>query len=223
MINNKFISISDKDRLRVFYPNYKWVTSIGHHTIAQNIIFDGDYYYGLENDIRLYSKSFISLVGKPDVFLQSKLDWLRLVYSRWGKNVPKYIVEQLKNITDESFYYGIQNVWFCRKWPYKQTDEESMYILYEEASHSFMKFLGCYYSLRRIYTFRYVESCFLQFLIRIKNYDSISVGEISNKYRSVIYSASKKIGNKLTLSLKSYLISDQSEDAFIGFLFSLFQ
>lgn len=220
MLEGKFVSVSDVGILSFCYPTFKFTNNLSEWTLQQDVIYNGKYYFGVENDLRLYTKRFISLCGKPDMMIHTKLDWLRLAYSLRNKQVPKYILESYESLDDQDFWMAFKALWVSGKWPIKPVSSSTIFTLFKASTSSFVQFLEVYFSLREEFDFNVLESSFLTFLSKVHHLDDLY--GISPSYLRVLNDVRRRVGTKIQPSVKKYLSSERSEINFIDFLFLLF-
>lgn len=224
MLEGKNVLVSEPDRLKFFYPDYQLVEKLNEWTLDKRIIYNGKYYAGLENDLRMYTKSYISLVGQADVVLHTKKDWLDFAYSKHNKKTPKYVLESYEALDDTDYWFSVKGVWLTGKWLVPTIPSEKIFSLFQASGKSFLEILRQYYALLEEYPLPYIESSFLTFLAKVKQAPELTTDNVSAKYLQVLRNTHARTKNKIPSAIDSYLRqSPKSDSRFLQLLFNLFQ
>lgn len=223
MLEGKTVLCPDPKRLSFFYPDFRVTSLLSEWTLDKKVIYNGRFYGGLENDLKLYTKSFISLVGKPEITLSSSSDWLRFAYQRHNKQIPKYVLEVFDSLDEDEIWFAIKSVWVSGKWPLATLPSERIFTLFQASSKSFIELLRQYYTLVEEYPLGYVESSFLTFLLKVKDAKELSTDEVSPRYLQVLRNVNSRVRTKLPYAIDIFMRQPKGEARFIQLLFNLFQ
>lgn len=179
-IVNHSVICSDLGLLQFFYPNYKIVT--GPILFSESpIIYTGDTKY--INQIKSLGIDFIIVTSLGEFNLDKRETLLDLVFSKYKRKIPKYLLEFYQDLDNEIFIDLCKQFWITGKWNLKEFNNSGVFI-------EFLKsFKTDTYTITKTYLqllnkvgAEYIEMSILTFLNKVVN----STGKISNWYKKII-------------------------------------
>lgn len=216
-MEGKIVKINE-DFLKILYPEYTFKTYVSFLDRGTKVIYHGKYFNGLKDYLTKNTKSFISVVGNPELDLSSKDAIAEYVFTLKNRTYSDTYRNFFDTLDDTEFYYSLKTLYVTGRVPYTVTDSNSMYKLFQSLTEPTMDMLKTYFSLLNTYPFRVLESSFLTFLSRVS---TLSTDGVSPRYSLLIKQTHAKIGRQLKSATLSYVTSEQTEIDFMNLLLSL--
>lgn len=182
MINivNHSVNIKDLGLLQFMYPDYIVLDKPVLFS-EKPIIFIGETKY--INRIKALGVNyiFVSVVGEYD--LTDRLVLLEVVFSKYNKPVPKYVLSFYKDLDDITFRELIEEYWITGKWSLKEFDNTGAFLEF------LISFKTDTYNITKTYLklldkvgAEYIEMSLLTFLNRVV----LPSGKLSKWYQKTI-------------------------------------
>ena len=197
MIINKRIVTGDLDLLRFMYPNYKVVYNLDN--IDSSIIYAGN--LSLVDDLveMFKDKNYDFIVytrGMTDIDLKDRLTLVNVVFEKYKRLVPKYLMDILNDLDDDTFIRNIKHYWIYGKWETKVIEsKDNFYTFIETINKSSIQMYKSFFNTIADSNSYVLESSLMTFITRVKD----------NKTQDVYYKYRNKLnmfsGNKLNASL----------------------
>lgn len=214
---NKFVNC-DINLVQFFYPHFIVKDTVTFLDKELDIIYIGKAEENLRDKLENNTKSFISLVGVPELDLSFRKAQINFVFTKLNRNLEPHVELYLNNLDDIEFNYFIKSLYFNGTFPYQINKTLSVFSLFKSFDKSFIELLEITDKLFSTYNFNIIESSFLSFLGKISNEDYESV---SPYYAMIMKSASRKIKNRLKPAVYNYSRSSHTKTDFIALLMEL--
>ena len=196
---SKTVKIGEPSVLNFFFPQFRLKEELSYTDRDNYIIYTGSGRRNLQKYLSENTKGFINTVGSPDIDFTDREVALRWVYSNINKEVPKTVVEAVKNYDDEYFMYCLKCVWASGFWPgARNSDSPSLYSLFAASPSSLRESYKIYLSLVEDMPAPVVESSFLTFLSRVK---SVSDQAVSPGYLRLLKQCDMAFGSSVKLAV----------------------
>ena len=187
-IVNHSVKIDDLGLLQYFYPDYIILDKPALF-IDRPIIYTGDNKY--LNQIRNTGVNYILISELAEYDLTDRLTLLKVVFAKYHREVPKYLLEFYEDLDDYTFIDLVKEFWITGKWNLKSYDNTGAFL---EFLYSFktdtVNITKTYLQLLNKTGSEYIETSLLTFLNRVLNPSA----NLSKWYQKTIdeYTASKK-------------------------------
>lgn len=188
LILNHSVKIKDIGLLQYFYPNFIILNKPVLYS-DKPIIFTGDNKY--INQIKSLGVDYILISELAEYDLTDRLKLLTVVFARYNKKVPKYLLAFYEDLDEDTFIELVKQYWITGKWSLKEYT----------TSGAFLEFLQSFntdtYTISKTYLqllnktgAEYIEMSLLTFLNRVLNPST----KLSKWYQKVIdeFKTSKK-------------------------------
>lgn len=201
-MENCTISVESKEIVIFFYPNYVCRDVIDSSCQNLDIIYTGKYYPTLRDDLKIYTRNFISLAGVPDKDLSTHKALLNWVIEKKKYRIAKRFIEQADDYDYNYFYYLLKILWLTGKWVDKSQGDESIYDLYESFSLSLKDLILTGFKITDNLPYSMVESSLFTFLERVNDWENQTVNP---QYKRLLKTVNLRIGNNIKKSTLSYI------------------
>lgn len=179
-IVNHSVGIDDIGLLQFMYPNYIILDKPVLFT-DKPIIFIGETKY--VNQIKALGVDYIIVSSLPEIDLTKREVLLEVAFSKWKRNVPKYVLSFYKDLDDFTFREQIEYLWITGKWNLKEYDNTGAFLefLYSFKTDTF-NIAKTYLQLLHKTGAEYIEMSLLTFLNRVV----LPSGKLSKWYQKTI-------------------------------------
>lgn len=214
----KVIKCSDVDDLRFYFPDFKVKAYLSSIDVGNKIIYTGP--MNKRASTILENSTYVATQGLYQYDLSDRKEKVKFVFSKYGREVPKSILDNVDFYDDIEFNYCCKVYWTCGRWPYKPEHENSIYELYQASVLPVNDFIKKYLEVRRTYPVGVVEQSFFTFMLRSKSVDEQNV---SPTYKRLLKSFFNVSGAKFKSAMTRYIESNFSNRdlRFLDFIFSL--
>lgn len=196
------VKAEDVGLIQFLYPHHVLRSEISRTDVGKDVIFTGLITPGIMAMAKASIGQVIVTKGKPEVDLTSPETILDFVYQRWSKPVPKYVQDQLSSYSPEEIVEMAKVVWVSGKWPGEETPDLIIYSLFASMMNSINDVLKTYFDLERLYAFQVIESSFLTFLNRSKDYAEQNV---SPTYSRLLRIFNSQYGQNVKPAIQTYV------------------
>lgn len=164
-IINHSVKVEDLGLLQFMYPNFIVLDKPILFT-DKPIIFTGDNKY--LNQIRSLGVDYILVSELAEYDLTNRLVMLEVIFSKWKRKVPKYLLNFYKDLDDFEFRELVEQFWITGKWGLKEYDNTGAFL---EFLMSFktdsLNIIKTYLKLLDKVGAEYIEMSLLTFLNRV--------------------------------------------------------
>lgn len=164
-IINHSVKVEDLGLLQFMYPNFIVLDKPILFT-DKPIIFTGDNKY--LNQIRSLDVDYILVSELAEYDLTNRLVMLEVIFSKWKRKVPKYLLNFYKDLDDFEFRELVEQFWITGKWGLKEYDNTGAFL---EFLMSFktdsLNIIKTYLKLLDKVGAEYIEMSLLTFLNRV--------------------------------------------------------
>ena len=198
MILNKRMVSGDLDILRFLFPRYEVIDQVKENPKVP-CIFTGnlsdidklkEVYDNAELDYIVYTR------GMSDINLRDRIVLANVVFEKYNRLVPKYLMSILNDLDEEVFIKNIKTYWIIGKWETKTIDNEDTFLSFiDSINRSSMEMYRNFFKVVDSIKPYKLESSFMTFLNRAKdgNY-----ADVNYHYRNKLKMFSK---DKLKLAI----------------------
>lgn len=179
-IVNHSVKIDDIGLLQFMYPDYI-ILDKPILFIDKPIIFKGETKY--INQIKNLGVDYIIITELAEIDLTRREVLLEVVFSKYNRKVPKYVLSYYKDLDDFLFMELIQQFWVTGKWPLKEYNNVGAFLEF------LMSFKTDTYNITKTYLqllhktgAEYIEMSLLTFLNRVV----LPSGKLSKWYERLI-------------------------------------
>lgn len=196
-INRRIVS-GNLDVLRFLFPKYKLASTLDE--VDSNCIYLGK----LEDIDELIKKcdeckyNFIVYSQNPTDFnLDDRLVLANIVFGKYNRLVPKYLMSILDKLDDNTFMLNIKSYWLTGKWLTKNVSEEKSFLYFiDSINGTTLQMYKSYFEVINSINPFVLESSIMTFFLRAKEED---YKDIKGKYRLKLKSFNK---SRLTKVIK---------------------
>lgn len=214
----KTVKLKDNSILNVLYPDYIEKSYVSFLDRDTNVIYTGKPFNRHIEYLEKNTKSFISVVGNPDIDLSENLVLAEYLYELKGKKMSSKISTFLESIDDKEFLYCMKLFYFTGKLPYEVGKNSSLFDLYVAITGPLHNLIKVFYSVYEVYPHEVIESALFTFLVRVS---TNATDGISNRYAYLIKNTKAKIGNKLKPAVHKYAQTNQTQLDLLSMLLEL--
>ena len=182
MINiiNHSVKIKEVELLQFLYPNYIIIDKPVLFT-DRPVIYTGETRH--INKIKSLGVNYIIVTELAEYDLTDRLNLLDVVFSKWNRKVPKYLLEFYEDLDEETFMEQVKIMWVTGKWHLKTYDKSGIFLeLLMSFKTDTYKIARTYISMLDRISAEYMELSILTFLNRV----TTQRGKISKWYQKVI-------------------------------------
>lgn len=216
----KTVKTKDPYLIQFFYPSFQMRERIDYSDADKDILYVGKSKGNTVKMLEVCTGRFINTVGVPDFDLDNREDMLEFVYREKFKEVPKKVLDSIKDYSDEEFITCIKTFWITGRWVGDVKSESSVYELYQLSVDSLKQCLSKYFELIDQKPARVVEASFLTFIARVYRIEDQNV---SPAYQKLLKRAYNQYYSKIKSAVyKLALRKDSKEElAFIDLITDL--
>lgn len=166
-IINHSVVIDDIGFLQFLYPNFIILNKPVLFS-EKPIIFIGETRY--INQIKSLGVDYIVVSATGEIDLTDKLTLLKVVFHKYNRPVPKYLLEFYNDLDDYTFRELVEEYWLTGKWRLKEFDNTGAFLefLYSFKTDTY-KITKSYLELLHKTGAEYLEMSLLTFLNRVVN------------------------------------------------------
>ena len=198
MIISKRMVSGRLDLLRYMFPNYK---VIDEPEVSPNApcIYIGD--ISRVDEIKhIYESNKLDYIvytsGLSDINLNDRITLANIVFEKYKRLVPKYLMNIIEELDEDTFIKCIKIYWVSGKWLVKVVDKENTFLDFiETVNKSSMEMYKSYFNVVKTISPYKLESSIFTFLLRAKN-ENFSKISFSYKNKLKLFT-----GRKLELTL----------------------
>lgn len=198
MIISKRMVSGRLDLLRYMFPNYK---VINEPEVSPNVpcIYIGDI-SRIDEIKHIYESNKLDYIvytsGLSDINLNDRITLANIVFEKYKRLVPKYLMNIIEELDEDTFIKCIKIYWVSGKWLVKVVDKENTFLDFiETVNKSSMEMYKSYFNVVRTISPYKLESSIFTFLLRAKN-ENFSKISFSYKNKLKLFT-----GRKLELTL----------------------
>lgn len=198
MIISKRMVSGRLDLLRYMFPNYK---VIDEPEVSPNApcIYIGDI-SRIDEIKHIYESNKLDYVvytsGLSDINLNDRITLANIVFEKYKRLVPKYLMNIIEELDEDTFIKCIKIYWVSGKWLVKVVDKENTFLDFiETVNKSSMEMYKSYFNVVKTISPYKLESSIFTFLLRAKN-ENFSKISFSYKNKLKLFT-----GRKLELTL----------------------
>ena len=198
---NHSVKIKDVEFLQFLYPNYK--------IINRPILFaDSPVIYVGEtrniNKVKALGVDYIIVTELAEYDLTDRLVLLDVVFSKWHRKVPKYLLEFYEDLDDETFMEQVKIMWVTGKWHLKEYDKSGIFLeLLMSFKTDTYQITKTYISMLDRISSEYMELSLLTFLNRV----TTQRGKVSKWYQKVLDDYKRSKASLIKPALTRYMNS----------------
>lgn len=198
MIISKRMVSGRLDLLRYMFPNYK---VINEPEVSPNApcIYVGDI-SRIDEIKHIYESNKLDYIvytsGLSDINLNDRITLANIVFEKYKRLVPKYLMNIIEELDEDTFIKCIKIYWVSGKWLVKVVDKENTFLDFiETVNKSSMEMYKSYFNVVKTISPYKLESSIFTFLLRAKN-ENFSKISFSYKNKLKLFT-----GRKLELTL----------------------
>lgn len=198
MIISKRMVSGRLDLLRYMFPNYK---VIDEPEVSPNTpcIYIGDI-SRIDEIKHIYESNKLDYIvytsGLSDINLNDRITLANIVFEKYKRLVPKYLMNIIEELDEDTFIKCIKIYWVSGKWLVKAVDKENTFLDFiETVNKSSMEMYKSYFNVVKTISPYKLESSIFTFLLRTKN-ENFSKISFSYKNKLKLFT-----GRKLQLTL----------------------
>lgn len=198
MIISKRMVSGRLDLLRYMFPNYK---VIDEPEVSPNApcIYVGDI-NKIDEIKHVYESNKLDYIvytsGLSDINLNDRVTLANIVFEKHKRLVPKYLMNIIEELDEDTFIKCIKIYWVSGKWLVKVVDKENTFLDFiETVNKSSMEMYKSYFNVVKTISPYKLESSIFTFLLRAKN-ENFSKISFSYKNKLKLFT-----GRKLELTL----------------------
>ncbi len=215
---NKVVRVSNVNDLSFYFPDFEVKQSLSMLDYGDKIIYTGP--LNKRASTILESCTYIATQGLYQYDLTDRKEKIKFVYSKWGREVPKNILDSVDLYDDDEFDHCCKTYWIVGRWPYKLEHEASIYDFYQSAVQPINTFIKAFFEVSKSYPIGVIEQSFFTFMQRAKTVDEQNV---SPTYKRLLKSFANTSEPKFKSCMLSFIDSPISnrELRFIEFIMNL--
>ena len=166
-IINHSVVIDDIGFLQFLYPNFIILNKPVLFS-EKPIIFVGETKY--INQIKSLGVDYIVVSATGEIDLTDKLTLLKVIFHKYNRPVPKYLLEFYNDLDDYTFRELVEEYWLTGKWRLKEFDNTGAFLefLYSFKTDTY-QISKSYLELLHKTGAEYLEMSLLTFLNRVVN------------------------------------------------------
>ena len=166
-IINHSVVIDDIGFLQFLYPNFIILNKPVLFS-EKPIIFVGETRY--INQIKSLGVDYIVVSATGEIDLTDKLTLLKVIFHKYNRPVPKYLLEFYNDLDDYTFRELVEEYWLTGKWRLKEFDNTGAFLefLYSFKTDTY-QISKSYLELLHKTGAEYLEMSLLTFLNRVVN------------------------------------------------------
>ena len=166
-IINHSVVIDDIGFLQFLYPNFIILNKPVLFS-EKPIIFVGETKY--INQIKSLGVDYIVVSATGEIDLTDKLTLLKVIFNKYNRPVPKYLLEFYNDLDDYTFRELVEEYWLTGKWRLKEFDNTGAFLefLYSFKTDTY-QISKSYLELLHKTGAEYLEMSLLTFLNRVVN------------------------------------------------------
>lgn len=161
-----------------------------------NILFTGRYKYGVKEELEHGTKNFIALssTGIYDVDFTIRETIVKVLYGKWGKDVPEAVLDDIKSMNDSDFWDYFKKFWILGRSKIDDSGKK-LYELHSVLGKQRHDILKTYFELREVYSDSTIFSSVLGFIEKSLNPEQVSSN--NGIYLSTLKKFSEEYGDKV--------------------------
>lgn len=214
----KVVKVNSVDDLRFYYPTFQVKSFLSSIDYGIDVIYTGP--MNKRATTILQSCNYIATQGLYSYDLTDRKAKVAFVFSRYGREPSKSILDCIDFYDEEEFNYCCKVYWTCARWPYKPEHEVSIYQLYQASVESVTEFIKKFLEVRKVYPIGVVEQSFFTFMLRSKSVDEQNVSPVYKRLLKSFYNIS---GQRFRSAIMTYIDSKLTDRdlRFIEFIYAL--
>lgn len=200
-IINHSVKIKDIDFLLFLYPDYIITDKLPMFS-DNNIIWIGESKY--INKLKELNINYIVVSSVGEIDLNDRLTLLDVVFSKWKRIIPKYLLEFYQDLDDSTFREQVEYMWVTGKWRLKEYDNTGAFLEFLRSFNTDTVTISkTYLQLLNKVGAEYIEMSLLTFLNRVV----IPTNNISWWYKKVIEEFKRAKYNSIKPAILNYMNS----------------
>ena len=200
-IINHSVKIRDIEFLQFLYPDYIITDKLPMFS-DNNIIWTGESKY--INKLKDLGINYIIVSSVGEIDLNDRLTLLDIVFSKWNRKIPKYLLEFYQDLDDSTFREQIEYMWVTGKWRLKEYDNTGAFLEFLRSFNTDTVTISkTYLQLLNKVGAEYIEMSLLTFLNRVV----IPTNNISWWYNKVIEEHKRAKYNSIKPAITNYMKS----------------
>ena len=200
-IINHSVKIRDIEFLQFLYPDYIITDKLPMFS-DNNIIWTGESKY--INKLKDLGINYIIVSSVGEIDLNDRLTLLDVVFSKWRRKIPKYLLEFYQDLDDSTFREQIEYMWVTGKWRLKEYDNTGAFLEFLRSFNTDTVTISkTYLQLLNKVGAEYIEMSLLTFLNRVV----IPTNNISWWYKKVIEEFKRAKYNSIKPAITNYMKS----------------
>lgn len=207
IIINHSVQTRNIGLLQFMYPDFQIIDKPIMIT-TRPIIFIGETKY--INQVKNLGVPYIIVTTLGEYNLDDRKTLLQVAFSKYNRNVPKYLLEYYDKLDDFEFMELFEYFWITGKWPLKEYDGIGKFVellrSFKTDSYTITK---TYFKLLDECSAEYLETCLFTFLIKVLKLKTNKVKRESSKWYALMlteYSKLKK--NYIKPAMDKYINSN---------------
>lgn len=202
ILHNTSVKTDRPDLLVAFFPDYMPVQELPPYPVTDRVLFLGKLLPQTTARLTREYVSYITTAQVSKVQLVQPIEWLRLVFDKWGKTPTKKLEELCESMDMDSLEPYLKIAWITGKFPLSIKDDDvSVYELFKAIPGPQNDLISTYLKVVGSLPFNVVESSVLTFLSRVSAVDE---QEVSVQYKKLLLQCSVKIGANIKPSVRKY-------------------
>lgn len=164
-IINHSVIVDDIGFLQFLYPNFIILDKPVMFS-EKPIIFIGETKY--LNRIKALGVDYIIVSSVGEINLTDRLTLLKVIFSKYNRPVPKYVLEFYNDLDDFTFRELVEYYWVTGKWRLKEYDNVGVFLEFLKSfKTNTVQISRTYLELLRKVGAEYIEMSLLTFLNRV--------------------------------------------------------
>lgn len=216
-IINHSVKITDIGLLQFLYPDY--IVLDGPVLYSDRpIIYIGETKY--LNQIKSLGVNYISLSAVAEYDLTDRLTLLKVVFSKYNRPVPKYLLEFYEDLDEGLFRELVERYWITGKWSLKEFNNSGAFLEFLQSFKTdTVTMVRTYLNLLHKTGAEYIRVSLLTFLTKVLNPSS----KISKWYKQVIDNYKKSKADLIEPAINNFIDSpiDNEELKILNFILDL--
>ena len=216
-IINHSVKITDIGLLQFLYPDY--IVLDGPVLYSDRpIIYIGETKY--LNQIKSLGVNYISLSAVAEYDLTDRLTLLKVVFSKYNRPVPKYLLAFYEDLDDGLFRELVERYWITGKWLLKEFNNSGAFLEFLQSFKTdTVTMVRTYLNLLHKTGAEYIRVSLLTFLTKVLNPSS----KISKWYKQVIDNYKKSKADLIEPAINNFIDSpiDNEELKILNFILDL--
>ncbi len=179
-IVNHSVKVTDLGLLQFMYPNYVILDKPVLFS-DKPIIFIGETKY--VNQIKNLNVDYILVSALAEFDLTDRLTLLKIIFSKYNRPVPKYLLEFYEDLDDNTFRELVEYYWITGKWLMKEYNSSGAFLEFLQSFKTdTVTILKTYLTLLNKTGSDYIRVSLFTFLNRVLTPN----GKLSKWYKQVI-------------------------------------